>query len=175
MQTKAALFKHPIHPALVAFPIAFYTATVIALTTFQIGGDPFWFRVGLVTACAAFASALVAAVPGAIDLFSIPKDSPARRTGLMHAGFNVFSVITFGFVAAFLWQQWNTASIVLDGAARLDATGPLFLSSVALASTAVAGALGWKLVQTHHLGIEEDPAEHALHEARLKAQTRGAH
>ena len=81
-------------------------------------------------------------------------------------------MITFGFVAALLWQQWSTASVVEDGMTRLDATGPLLLASVALGSTAIGGALGWKLVQTHHVGVDESPIEAAIHQARLKAPAR---
>ena len=37
---------------------------------------------------------------------------------------------------------------------------PLVLSIIGLASTMVAGALGWTLVQTHHVGIR--PTQHGL-------------
>ena len=39
MYSKAKLAGHPIHPMLVAFPIAFYTATVVTLIIYAATRD----------------------------------------------------------------------------------------------------------------------------------------
>ena len=157
MKTKAAVAGHPIHPALVAFPVAFYTATVLALVGFEISGDPFWFRVGLVANIGGVATALIAAIPGAIDLFTtIPDRSRARRTGLKHAALNIAALTLFGISAGFLWGEWR-GGMSPDGGA-LDATPPLIIALLGLLCTGAAGALGWKLVQTHHVGVDDGEA-----------------
>lgn len=157
MKTKAAIAGHPIHPALVAFPVAFYTATVLALVAFELLGDAFWFRVALVANIGGVATALIAAIPGAIDLFTtLPDRSPARRTGLKHAALNVAALTLFAISAGFLWGEWR-GGMAADGGA-LDATPPLVVALAGLLCTAAAGALGWKLVQPHHVGVDDGEA-----------------
>ena len=43
MLTKARIAGHPIHPMLVAFPVALYVATVVALFAFVGTDDAFWY------------------------------------------------------------------------------------------------------------------------------------
>ena len=152
MLTKARIAGHPIHPALVAFPIAFYTATVVALLVHVGTHDPFWYRVAMWTDIAGVVMAIAAAIPGAIDLFTLPKQSRARVTGLRHAGFNVLALVLFAIGAVILWRNFH--GVPDDaGVLRLDDTAPLVLGIVGLLSTITAGMLGWALVQTHHVGI----------------------
>ena len=158
MRSKAAISDHPIHPALIAFPVAFYTATVIALAIFQATDDLFWFRVGLVANIAGVVMAVVAAIPGAIDLFTaVPAGSPARSTGLRHAALNLVALVLFAIGAILLWSEWRSDA-VLAGERPLEATTALVLTAIGLATTMVAGTLGWKLVQTHHVGVDDSVA-----------------
>src|ERR1051325_10864773 len=48
MYSKIKIFGHPIHPILVAFPIAFYTGALAAFIAYNVNGDAFWFKVGYV-------------------------------------------------------------------------------------------------------------------------------
>ncbi|HVV82984.1 MAG TPA: DUF2231 domain-containing protein [Kofleriaceae bacterium] len=154
MKTRAAIAGHPVHPALVAFPVAFYTATVLALIVYKAGGEPFWFRVGLVADIAGVAMGLIAAIPGSVDLFtSVPLESPARATGIQHALFNIAALALFAVSAGVMWSGWHDA--IAPGLFGLDATAPLVLSVIGLVCTGVAGVLGWKLVQTHHIGVDD--------------------
>ena len=151
MYTKARIAGHPIHPALIAFPVALYAATVVGLIVFARTHDGFWYRASMWTNIAGVVMAAVAAIPGTIDLFSLPRHTRARTTGLRHAGFNVLSLVLFAVSAVLLWRSYH--SIATDGTVRLAFAGPLALSIVGLLSTCVAGALGWTMVQTHHVGI----------------------
>lgn len=147
MFTKAAIAKHPIHPMLVAFPVAFYTATVVALIVHAAGGDAFWYRAAMWANIAGVVMAAVAAVPGFVDLLMLPARSRARATGLRHASFNVLALILFVISGAILIRNW------FGTGAMLDTSGPLVLGIIGLLSTVTAGALGWTLVQTHHVGV----------------------
>jgi len=91
MYSKARVAGYPIHPMLVAFPIAFYTATVAMLLAYIGTLEAFWYRVAMVAAVAGIVTALIAVVPGAIDLFALPRTSHARAVGLRHAGFNLLA------------------------------------------------------------------------------------
>jgi uncharacterized membrane protein len=161
MRTKAAIAGHPIHPMLVAFPIALYTATVAALLAYVGTNDPFWYRAALASNVAGLIMAAFAIIPGSIDLFSLPKDSPARITGYKHAGFNVVTSVLFLINAFLLWHGWGER-VLVEGRYFLDATVPLALSIVGVLTMVIAGVLGWKMVQTHHVGISDVADERAL-------------
>jgi uncharacterized membrane protein len=153
MYSKARIAGHPIHPMLVAFPIAFYTATVAMLLAYVGTHEVFWFRVAMVASIAGIVTALIAVIPGAIDLFALPRNSRARATGLKHAGFNLLSTGLFAITALLLYSAW-TGRVMVDGEYVFDATIPLAMGVVAWVSMVIAGSLGWTLVQTHHVGVK---------------------
>lgn len=157
MYTKARIAGHPIHPAIVAFPVALYTATVVALLVFAGTKDGFWYRAAMWTNVAGVVMAGVAAIPGLIDLVSLPRRTRARTTGIRHAGFNVLSLVLFVVSAVMLWRSYHSPATA-DGTFHYAFAAPLVLTIIGLASTMVAGALGWTLVQTHHVGIK--PTQH---------------
>ncbi len=153
MYSRARIAGHPIHPMLIAFPVALYVVTVVTLIVSAATGDPFWYRAALWANVAGVVMAAVAAVPGLIDLLGLPRHSRARSTGIRHAAFNVLALALFVVSAALLYGQY-------DAAAR-DVTAPLVLSILGVGSTLVAGWLGWTLVQTHHVGIQAGPGVEA--------------
>jgi uncharacterized membrane protein len=153
MYSKARIAGHPIHPMLVAFPIAFYTATVATLLAYVGTLEAFWYRVAMIANLAGIVTALIAVIPGAIDLFALPAGSRARATGLKHAGFNLIATALFMVTALVIYRGW-THRMMVDGAYQFEATIPLAMSVVAWVSMVIAGSLGWTLVQTYHVGIK---------------------
>jgi len=154
MYTKARIAGHPIHPMLIAFPVALYVATVVALLVHIGTHDPFWFRAALWTNIAGVVMAAIAAIPGTIDLFTtVPAESRARVTGLRHAAFNVLALVLFVISAVMLYRSAGTQLTPAAGTYRADVTAPLVLSILGVLSTVTAGWLGWTLVQTHHVGV----------------------
>ena len=88
--SKASIGGHPIHPMLVGFPIAFYTAGVAGLLVYAKTHDLFWYRGSMIAMFVGVAMALLAAVFGFVDLFfGVPRDTAARRTGVKHFIINV--------------------------------------------------------------------------------------
>jgi uncharacterized membrane protein len=158
MYTKARIAGHPIHPALIAFPVGLYTATVVGLIVFAATRDGFWYRAAMWTNLAGVVMAGVAAIPGGIDLFNLPRHTRAFATGLRHAAFNVLALVLFVISAVMLWRGYHSATT--EGPVHMAFVAPLVLSIIGLASTTVAGALGWALVQTHHVGIR--PTEYGV-------------
>jgi uncharacterized membrane protein len=152
MYTKAAIAKHPIHPMLIAFPVALYVATVIALIVHGVTNDPFWYRAAFWVNLGGVVGAALAAVPGLIDLLSLPRKSRARATGVRHALFNVLALALFVISDIIIGKHWFGTAVGLPD------TAPLVLGIIGLASTGIAGALGWTLVQTHHVGVK--PTQH---------------
>lgn len=154
MHSKARIAGHPIHPMLIAFPVALYVATLVTLIVHVATNDAFWYRVAMWSNIAGVAMAAVAAIPGLIDLLSLPRGSRARATGFRHAAFNVLSLVLFAISAVLLYRNAGMDLSVAPGPYQLDVTAPLVLSVLGVLSTLAAGWLGWTLVQTHHVGIK---------------------
>jgi uncharacterized membrane protein len=136
---------------LIVFPVALYVATVVALIVHVATADPFWYRAAFWTNLSGVVMAGIAAVPGLIDLLGLPERSRARATGIRHAAFNVLALAMFVISVIVIGRHWYDGGVLVDAA-------PLALGIVGLCSTAVAGALGWTLVQTHHVGIKPTQA-----------------
>jgi uncharacterized membrane protein len=146
MYSKAKLFGHPIHPMLVAFPVAFYTGTFVAFINYATSHDPFWFRLATVANWAGVVTAVMAAVPGLIDWSAgIPRRSPAKAVGLVHMSLNVISLLIFLVNAVIYSNRWSDP---------LPAAGTgIVFSAIGVLMTVSAGFLGWSLVQDHHVGV----------------------
>ena len=167
MYVKVHVAGHPVHAMLVGFPVTLYCATLACFLAFALGADPFWFRVGVYSNLAGVVLAAVAAVPGFIDwAFGIPTGNPAKSTGLIHMAANVVALLLFAANLSLVWGH------------RLDALPPVgwsvALPAAGVAFTLVAGFLGWRLVQKHHVGVELSKEQERL-EPRVipRAEPRG--
>src|SRR5438552_2769540 len=90
MRSTAQITGHPIHPILIAFPIAFGVAAPLADLIGVLGDWPTVWAAGAYLAAAAVVGGLVAAVPGLIDyLYTVPPDSSASRRATWHLCVNV--------------------------------------------------------------------------------------
>jgi uncharacterized membrane protein len=160
MYSKIKIAGHPIHPMLIAFPVAFYTAALVCYIVYNSNMDVFWFKVAYVANAAGVVTALVAAVPGFLDWLFIPAGSRPKRTGLFHMISNVTALLLYGI--CFLQQQdkWNDPNPDIGMAIVLTGAGFVI--------TLVAGFLGWTLVQKHHVGVDPLRDEEILVEQRRK-------
>jgi uncharacterized membrane protein len=154
MRSNVTIGGHPLHPMLIAFPIAFYAGTVASLLAYVGTRDLFWYRAAFMANIAALIMAAVALLPGLIDLLSTPAESRARRIGYIHAGLNVITVVLFLIAAIILGRNWGDPDVV-SGARLPDAAAPLVLAIIGVVTLLGAGWFGWTLVQTHHLGVLE--------------------
>ena len=155
MYSKVKIAGHPVHAMLVGLPVGLYVVTFGSYLAYALGAEPFWFRAGVYANVGGVITAALAAVPGFIDwAFGIPAGTPAKRTGLAHMAFNVGALLLFA-VDAFL--QWSHRNEVLPATGASAA-----LAGLGVVLTAAAGFLGWKLVQTHHVGVELSPEQQRL-------------
>jgi uncharacterized membrane protein len=147
MYSKIKVGGHPLHPMLVAFPVAFYTGTLAGFAVYTANGHQFWLNLAIALSVGGAGGALLAALPGFIDLmFGIPRASQAKRVGLAHGAANVVALGLFVAAALSYVGDWNgpPASTVLG----------LALSAAGVLMTVTAGVFGWMLVQTYHVGIQ---------------------
>ncbi len=136
---------HPIHPALVHFPIACWSlATIGDIAGLQWGVQVWWLsgtllQLGLITALAAM-------VAGLIDLGKIAEESPAMQLANWHMR---LVVSAWSLYAASLFMRLNGTTLTPPSitAIGLSVAGFLLLG--------VAGWLGGQLVYGHGIGVDK--------------------
>jgi len=155
MYSKVKILGHPVHPMLVGFPVAFYTATFVGFVVYAATDNPFWYRLAVVANWAGVVTAAVAALPGFIDWATgIPRGTAAKQTGLIHMALNVTALTVFlinGLVTTDRWDEVFPPSGV-----------GIVLSAIGVMFTMGAGFFGWKLVQDHHVGVRLSPEQERL-------------
>ena len=143
MHTPASVAGHPIHPMLVPIAIGGFVLSF----AFDIGciaskspSPNLWNELAYYTMIGAIVGALLAAIPGLIDLLSLPSGS-IRKTALIHMA------IKLTIVAIYIANAWM----------RYHAPGelkvPMILSVVTIGMLLVSGWLGGKLVFEHGVGV----------------------
>src|SRR5436309_278118 len=126
MYSKIKIFGHPIHPMLIAYPIAFYTGTLVGYSIYGATGNFFWLKMTIALNLAGIVMAALAALPGFLDwLLGIPRKTGAKKDGLIHGGFNVLAlgVFTAAFIA--YASHWNGPDTGAGAGIVLSAIGVL--------------------------------------------------
>jgi uncharacterized membrane protein len=145
-RSTASIAGHPIHPMLVAFPIAFFVATLACDITFWRTGDAYWATTAQWVLGAGLVMAGLAALAGAIDVLGEPRIR-ALRDVWWHASGNVLMVL----IQLVSWYLRFT-----EGPAAVVPTG-LILSVVAVGIMLFTGWKGWQMVYRHHVGVSDEP------------------
>src|SRR5438309_6643882 len=102
MRSKAQVKGHPIHPMLVAFPIAFLSGSFLFDLFGRLGGWSSAWTTGAYLNLAAIASGLIAGVPGLVDyLFAVPPSSSGKTRATYHMIVNVSALGCFAVSWAF--------------------------------------------------------------------------
>lgn len=152
MYSKIKIAGHPVHPMLVAFPVACYTGTLVAFAVYAANGHLFWLNLAIALRVTGTGTAVLAALAGLADwALGIPHDSAAKTTGLLHAGLNVTALGLFLAAMASYVTDWNGPAV--------SATLGIVLSAIGAAVTIAAGFLGWTLVQDYHVGVHLVPEQ----------------
>lgn len=145
MSSPSSVAKHPIHPMLVTFPIGLWVFSLISDIIFRSGGGQVWWYVAYYNIIAGVVGALLAAIPGFIDLFSL-KPSRAKRVGLWHMGLNLAIVVLF------------IVNYYIRGRSVQMASEPFILSIIGIALLLVSGWLGGEMVYVHGIAVDREAA-----------------
>jgi len=146
MRTPANIARHPIHPMLVPFPIGLWVFSFVCDLIFAFGAHtPVWKTVALYTMVGGTIGALAAAIPGLIDLLSLPPGP--RRTAIIHMSINITIVVLF---VINIWLR------VSEGDACAGSTGLTWLSLVAIVLLLISGWLGGKLVYESGVAVDTE-------------------
>lgn len=142
MRTPASIAGHPIHPMLVPLAIGLWIFSLVCdLIHMRAGADPVWSTVAFYTMGGGIVGALLAAVPGLIDLLSLPE--PVRKTAIVHMSINLVVVALF---AVNFWLRMRAPG---------NPGGLVWLSLVSVGLLAVSGWLGGKLVFEHGVAVSD--------------------
>lgn len=142
MASPASIAKHPIHPMLVALPIGLWVFSLISDVIYLMKwGGPVWSDVALYTMAGGLGGALVAAVPGFVDLLSMSKGA-VKRIGIWHMSINLVAV---ALCALNLWLRTSSST---------GATHPVWLSVLTILLLGVSGWLGGEMVYVHGVAVE---------------------
>jgi uncharacterized membrane protein len=158
MSTRVTVAGHPIHPMLVTIPIGLWVFSLVCDFGYIFSGDSRWAVTAYFTLGGGIVGALLAALPGLLDLLGM-HDPKAQRIGTFHMVLNLAIVVA---QAASFWlrMQDGTGGEVL----------PRAISMVAVAALVVAGWLGGHLV--HVLGVTQPSmTETATQHDRLHPRT----
>jgi uncharacterized membrane protein len=147
MITKASFAKHPIHPMLVPLPIGLWIFSLVCDLIRFMDGDAIWSTVALYALAGGIIGAVMAALPGLIDLLTMSA-SKAKQIGIWHMAINLTLVVMY--LLNFFWRR----------NAEPGAMGPLALSIVAVLLLGVSGWLGGEMVYVH--GVAVEPVEGKL-------------
>lgn len=154
MYSKVKILGHPIHPMLIAYPIAFYTATLVAYIVYAANSDPFFFKAAVAANIAGVVMAAVAALPGFIDwAVGIPSGTAAKGHGLTHMLLNVTALVLFIINALIHTGNWDKPSGSASG---------IILALLGVLCTVGAGYFGWTMIQTDHVGVQLTPEQERM-------------
>jgi uncharacterized membrane protein len=146
MQTPASIKGHPLHPILVTFPIGLWIFSLAAdIIYFGRLASGAWRDIAFYSMAAGIAGALLAALPGVVDLFSITNPR-LRRIGIIHMVLNLIVVALFCINWALRYGQTSTP------------TGAFILSIIGVVVMGVSGWLGGSMVHRYRMSVEEPGA-----------------
>jgi nitrite reductase/ring-hydroxylating ferredoxin subunit/uncharacterized membrane protein len=144
MRSTAQLNGHPLHPALIAFPVAFLYGALLADLAALVGDWPALWATGAFLSVAAVVSGLVAAVPGLIDyLYTVPPDSSAKNRATWHMVVN--STALAAFAVSWAFRDWATL--------RPDVV-VVVLEAAGVSLITWGGYLGGILVYRNQIGVD---------------------
>ena len=149
MASRASIYRHPIHPMLVVFPIGLwifsFVCDVVAL--YRPENRVFWNDMAFYTMAGGILGAVIAAVPGFIDYLGL-QDPRVKRIATTHLVLNLVVVILYVFNLGFRLNQ----SVETGNSAVL-------ISAIAIVLLAISGWLGGSMVYVHGVAVERGSTE----------------
>lgn len=147
--------RHPLHPALVHFPVACWSLATAADLASLRWGESAW-RFGGVSLIVGTLAAIPAMLAGFYELTRVAENSPAIADVYRHMGAMMTALLLYA-ISLFLRLDHTTLLAPGAGAITCSAAGFVFLG--------IGGWLGGKLVYGHRLGSDSPLASHETRES----------
>jgi uncharacterized membrane protein len=146
MESKFRVLGHGAHPILIVFPLGLLGGSVIFDIMHLVSGTMMFSFVAYWLIAVGIASGVVAAVPGFVDWFAIPKGTRAKSVGLIHGIGNDVVLVLF---ALSWWLRHDVRPF------HQPSTAALVLSFAGLALAMFTGWLGGELVERLGMSVHE--------------------
>ena len=148
MRSRVTIAGHPVHPMLIAFPLALWTTSFAVDVLFYFVRHPTLLVIAKFMVAAGCIGALLAAIPGFIDWLAI-RNGEVKKVANWHARLNVAALVVFAI--SFVLRTGSYSELV---GRRL--TIPFLLSLVGVILITISGWLGGELVFRYGIGQTRD-------------------
>lgn len=145
VESRMAIAKHPVHPMIVVYPVAFLSMVVVTDAVFLWQRAAFWAQLSFWLNAAGLAIGIVAGIVGAMDMFLIR----VVRRHVSAWNHLIVAVMVLAMAALGVWLRWP------DPVAAVWPWG-LLSSAVLFGLVMVAGWLGGTLSFRHGIGVYGD-------------------
>lgn len=141
METRASIAGHPLHPMAITLPIGLWLFSFICDVVYAFGGSEAWATVAFYNIAGGLAGALLAAIPGVIDLGGI-KEPRLKSIGLKHMAINLAVIALFAISLGIRTPDIGAPPVMA-----------MILSLIAILMLGVSGWLGAELVHVHGVSV----------------------
>jgi len=145
MPATASFKGHPFHPILVPLPIGLWIFSIVSDLIFKFGfGGPVWNDVAFYTLGGGIVGALIAALPGFIDLTDL-QNPKTKSIAIWHMTINLLAVLLY---CVSFWLRLHRAP---------GDNLPIVLSSIGIVLIIISGWLGGELVYVRGVAVKQPP------------------
>ena len=145
MSSTASFKGHPLHPIIIPLPIGLWIFSIVSDLIFKFGyGGPVWNDVAFYTLAGGIVGALIAALPGFIDLTDI-ENPKTKKIAIWHMVINLLAV---GLYCVNFWLRMHRAP---------GDNLPITLSVIGVVFILISGWLGGELVYVRGVAVKQPP------------------
>lgn len=141
MRTPSQIARHPIHPMLIPLPIGMFVFALVAQIIFYNRADPTWGAAATYAMAGGVIGGLLAAVPGFIDMLSLPP-SRVRGIAITHMALNLTVVALFAVAFSLNMAGSTTAALVT--------------AVIGIGLLLISGWLGGSMVYIHRVAVHDE-------------------
>ncbi len=145
MESRLKFLGHPVHPMVVAYPIALYTVSIVTDLIYVGVGDPFWYRVSFWLILFGVVTNVSAGFTGIFDFLALNNQHPAYRAAVVHLTFG--SMIFVVYLIGLFLRSWGMPP-------EETPWFPIILNLVGGGMLGIQGWYGGELVYRHGIGVE---------------------
>ena len=145
MVSTASFKGHPLHPILIPLPIGLWIFSIVSDLIFKFGfGGPVWNEVAFYTLGGGIVGALIAALPGFIDLTDL-QNPKTKTIAIWHMFINLLAVAVY---CVNFWLRMHRAP---------GDTLPIALSVGGIVLIIISGWLGGEMVYVRGVAVKQPP------------------
>jgi len=145
MSSPASFKGHPLHPVIIPLPIGLWIFSLISDLIFKFGyGGPVWNDVAFYSLAGGIVGALIAALPGLIDLVSL-ENPKTKSIAIWHMIINLLAVALY---CVNFWLRMHRAP---------GNNLPIILSVAGVVLITISGWLGGELVYVRGVAVKQPP------------------